>query len=125
MASAGGCKRYKCEAILQLDSGVFVLTAQVPNIQFETSGPLLATVHFGDVGHLDLAHALGMASAGGCKRYKCEAILQLDSGVLVLTVQVPNIQFETSGPLLATVHFSDVGHLDLAHLPWPLQEIQM
>ena len=63
-----------------------------------------------------------MASAGGCKRYKCEAILQLDSGVLVLTAQVPSIQFETSGPLLATVHFGDVGHLDLAHLAWPLQE---
>ena len=63
-----------------------------------------------------------MASVGGCKRYKCEAILQLDSGVLLLTAQVPNIQFETSGPLLATVHFSDVGHLDLAHLAWPLQE---
>ena len=63
-----------------------------------------------------------MASAGGCKRYKCEAILQLDSGVLVLTAQVPNIQFETSGPLLATVHFSDVSHLDLTHLAWPLQE---
>ena len=63
-----------------------------------------------------------MASAGGCKRYKCEAILQLDSGVIVLIAQVPNIQFETSGPLLATVHFGDVGHLNLAHLPWPLQE---
>ena len=63
-----------------------------------------------------------MASAGGCKRYKCEAILQLDSGVLVLTAQVPNVQFETSGPLLALVHFSDVDHLDLTHLAWPLQE---
>ena len=63
-----------------------------------------------------------MASAGGCKRYKCEAILQLDSGVLVLTAQVPNIQFETSGPILALVHFSDVGHLDLKHLARPLQE---
>ena len=63
-----------------------------------------------------------MASAGGCNSYKCEAILQLDSGVLVLPAQVPNIQFETSGPLLATDHFGDVGHLDLIHLAWPLQE---
>ena len=63
-----------------------------------------------------------MASVGGCKRYKCEAILQLDSGVLVLTAQVRNVQFETSGLLLALVHFSDVGHLDLTHLAWPLQE---
>ena len=63
-----------------------------------------------------------MASVEGCKRYKCEAILQLDSGVLVLTAQVPSIQFETSGPLLATVHFGDVDHLDLAHMAWPLQE---
>ena len=63
-----------------------------------------------------------MASVGGCNRYKCEAILQLESGVLVLTAQVPNIQFETSGFLLALVHFSDVGHLDLIHLAWPLQE---
>ena len=63
-----------------------------------------------------------MACVGGCKRYKCEAILQLDSGMLVITAQVPNIQFETSGFLLATVHFSDVGHLDLTHLAWPLQE---
>ena len=63
-----------------------------------------------------------MASAGGCNGYKCEALLQLDSGVLVLTAQVPNVQFETSGPLLALVHFSDVGHLDLTHLAWPLQE---
>ena len=115
MASAGGCKRYKCEAILQLDSGVLVLTAQVPNVQFETSGPLLALVH---VGHLDLTHLAWPLQEGA--RYKCEAILQLDSGVLVLTAQVPNIQFETSGPLLATVHFGDVGHLDLAHLAWPL-----
>ena len=74
--------------------------------QFETSGFLLATVHFGDVGHLDLKHL----SAGGCKRYKCEAILQLDTGVLVLTAQIPNVQFETSGPLVALIHFSDVGH---------------
>ena len=63
-----------------------------------------------------------MASVGGCKRYKCEAILQLDSGLLVLTAQVPTVQFETSGPLLVLVHFSDVGHLDLTHLAWPLQE---
>ena len=42
--------------------------------------------------------------------------------MLVLTAHVPNIQFETSKPLLATVHFSDVGHLDLTHLAWPLQE---
>ena len=42
--------------------------------------------------------------------------------MLALTAQVPNIQFETSGPLLATVHFSDVGHLGLTHLAWPLQE---
>ena len=63
-----------------------------------------------------------MASAGGCKRYKCEAILQLDSGVIVLTAQVPNIQIETSGFLLAMFHFSDVSHLDLTHLAWPLQE---
>ena len=40
----------------------------------------------------------------------------------MLTAHVPNIQFETSGPLLATVHFGDVGHLDLTHLAWPLQE---
>ena len=40
----------------------------------------------------------------------------------MLTARVPNIQFETSGPLLATVHFGDVGHLDLSHLAWPLQE---
>ena len=52
--------------------------------------------------------------------YNCEAILQLDSGVLVLTVQVPNIQFETSGFLLALVHFGDVSYLDLTHLAWPL-----
>ena len=63
-----------------------------------------------------------MASAGGCNRYKCEAILQLDSGVLVLTAQVPDIQLETSGFLLAMVHFGDVGHLDLTHLARPLQE---
>ena len=63
-----------------------------------------------------------MAFAGGCKRYKCEAMLQLDSGVPVLTAQVPNIQFKTSGPLLASVHFGDVGHLDLTYLAWPLQE---
>ena len=42
--------------------------------------------------------------------------------MIVLTAQVPNIQFETSGFLLATVHFGDVGHLDLTHLAWPLQE---
>ena len=42
--------------------------------------------------------------------------------MIVLTAHVPNIQFETSGFLLALVHFSDVGHLDLAHLAWPLQE---
>ena len=53
-------------------------------------------------------------------KYKCEAILQLDSGVPVLTACVSNIQFETSGPLLATVHFGDVDHLDLTHLAWPL-----
>ena len=61
-----------------------------------------------------------MASAGGCNRYKCEAILQSDSGVIALTAQVPNIQFETSGFLLALVHFGDVSHLDLTHLAWPL-----
>ena len=75
MASVGGCNRYKCDAILQLDLGMLVLTAQVPNIQFETSGFLLALVHFSDVGHLD-PHTLGMTSVGGCNRYKCEAILQ-------------------------------------------------
>ena len=42
--------------------------------------------------------------------------------MIVLTSHVPNIQFETSGFLLALVHFSDVGHLDLTHLAWPLQE---
>ena len=42
--------------------------------------------------------------------------------MIVLTAHVPNIQFETSGFLLALVHFSDVGHLDLSHLAWPLQE---
>ena len=42
--------------------------------------------------------------------------------MLVLTAHVPNIQFETSGFLLALVHFSDVGQLDLSHLAWPLQE---
>ena len=42
--------------------------------------------------------------------------------MIVLTAHVPNIQFETSGFLLALVHFSDVGHLDLTHLAWPLQE---
>ena len=42
--------------------------------------------------------------------------------MIVLTAHVPNIQFETSGFLLALVHFSDVGHLDLKHLAWPLQE---
>ena len=42
--------------------------------------------------------------------------------MLVLTAHVPNIQFETSGFLLALVHFSDVSHLDLTHLAWPLQE---
>ena len=41
--------------------------------------------------------------------------------MIVLTAHVPNIQFETSGFLLALVHFSDVGHLDLTHLAWPLQ----
>ena len=61
-----------------------------------------------------------MASVGGCNRYKCEVILQKDSGVIVLTAHVTNIQFETSGSLLALVHFGDVGHLDLAHLAWPL-----
>ena len=63
-----------------------------------------------------------MASVGGCNRYKCEAILQEDSGVIVLTAQVPNIQFETSGFLLAMFYFSDVSHLDHTHLAWPLQE---
>ena len=42
--------------------------------------------------------------------------------MIVLTAQVPNIQFETSGFLLAMFHFSDVSHLDLTHLAWPLQE---
>ena len=42
--------------------------------------------------------------------------------MIVLTAHVPNIQFETSGFLLALVHFSDVGHLDLTHLAWSLQE---
>ena len=42
--------------------------------------------------------------------------------MIVLTAHVPNIQFETSGFLLALVHFSDVGHLDPTHLAWPLQE---
>ena len=42
--------------------------------------------------------------------------------MIVLTAHVTNIQFETSGFLLALVHFGDVGHLDLAHLAWPLQE---
>ena len=42
--------------------------------------------------------------------------------MIVLTAHVPNIQFETSGFLLALVHFSDVGHHDLTHLAWPLQE---
>ena len=42
--------------------------------------------------------------------------------MIVLTAHVPNIQFETSGFLLAFVHISDVGHLDLTHLAWPLQE---
>ena len=41
--------------------------------------------------------------------------------MIVLTAHVPNIQFETSGFLLAFVHFSDVGHLDLTHLAWPLK----
>ena len=54
---------------------MIVLTAHVPNIQFETSGFLLAMFHFSDVSHLD-PHTLGMASGGGCNRYKCEAILQ-------------------------------------------------
>ena len=40
----------------------------------------------------------------------------------MLTAHVPNIQFETSGFLLAMFHFSDVSHLDLTHLAWPLQE---
>ena len=35
---------------------MIVLTAHVPNIQFETSGFLQALVHFSDVGHLDLTH---------------------------------------------------------------------
>ena len=42
--------------------------------------------------------------------------------MIVLTAHVPNIQFETSGFLLAFVHFSDDGHLDRTHLAWPLQE---
>ena len=42
--------------------------------------------------------------------------------MIVLTAHVPNIQFETSGFLLAFVHIKDVGHLDLTHLAWPLQE---
>ena len=42
--------------------------------------------------------------------------------MIVLIAHVPSIQFETSGFLLALVHFSDVGHLDLTHLAWPLQE---
>ena len=42
--------------------------------------------------------------------------------MIVLTAHVTNIQFETSGPLLALVHFGDVGHLDLTHLARPLQE---
>ena len=42
--------------------------------------------------------------------------------MIVLTAHVTNIQFETSGSLLALVHFGDVGHLDLAHLAWSLQE---
>ena len=42
--------------------------------------------------------------------------------MIVLTAQVPNIQFETSGFLLAMFHFRDVSHLDLTHLAWPLQE---
>ena len=42
--------------------------------------------------------------------------------MIVLTAHVTYIQFETSGSLLALVHFGDVGHLDLTHLAWPLQE---
>ena len=42
--------------------------------------------------------------------------------MIVLTAHVTNIQFETSGSLLALVHFGDVGHLDLTHLALPLQE---
>ena len=42
--------------------------------------------------------------------------------MIVLTAHVTNIQFEISGSLLALVNFSDVGHLDLTHLAWPLQE---
>ena len=41
-------------------------------------------------------------------------------GVIVLTAHIPNIQFETSEFLIAMVHFSDVGHLDLTHLAGPL-----
>ncbi|KAL5496430.1 hypothetical protein EMCRGX_G012710 [Ephydatia muelleri] len=76
----------------------------VPKIQFETSGPLIATVHFSDVGHLDLTHLAWPLQEGA------------------RDTNVPNVQFETPGTLLATVHFSDVGHLDLTHLTWPLQE---
>ena len=42
--------------------------------------------------------------------------------MIVLTAHVTNIQFETSGSLLALVHFGDVGHPDITHLAWPLQE---
>ena len=42
--------------------------------------------------------------------------------MIVLTAHVPNIQFETSGFLLAMFHFSDVSHLDRTHMAWPLQE---
>eukprot|EP00731_Ephydatia_muelleri_P017553 Em0010g651a len=67
--------------------------------EFETSGPLLATVHFSDVGHLDLTNLAWPLQEGAI-----------------------NTNFKTSGPLLATVHFGDVGHLDLTYLAWPLQE---
>ena len=42
--------------------------------------------------------------------------------MIVLTAQVPNIQFETSGFLLAMFNFSDVGHLDHTHVAWSLLE---
>ena len=63
-----------------------------------------------------------MAFVGGHNGYKCEAILQQDSGVLVLTDYVPNIQFETLVSLPATVHFGNVSHLDLTRLSCSLQE---
>ena len=101
---------------------MIALTAQVPNIQFETSGFLLALVHLSDVGHLDLTHLAWPLQEGARDTNVIRLLLQKDSGVIALTAQVPNIQFETSGFLLALVHFSDVGHLDLTHLAWPLQE---